>query len=133
MRFIAAAFLTACLIFPAMAQQPAPPPDQSPPPPPAAAPPPDQQPPPTAAHPDQPPPPGAAMAPAPGGADGTRAKSARRAMCRDKVRGQGANGMDRRDALRLCIQEAKVSCLKQAIAQKLEGAARKDFVRNCAG
>jgi hypothetical protein len=128
MRIIAAAFLTACLVIPAMAQQPAPPPDQSPPS--AAAPPSDQPPPPPmGAQPDQPPPPGA-MAP---GRDGAAGKSARRAMCRDKVRAQGPNGMDRRDALRLCLQEAKLSCLKQAIAQKLTGAARKDFVKNCAG
>jgi hypothetical protein len=40
-------------------------------------------------------------------------------------------GQDRRDQVQLCIAQARVDCLKQAIDQKLVGTERKDFVKNC--
>jgi hypothetical protein len=54
-------------------------------------------------------------------------------MCRDKVRAEGVRGAQTRDSLALCMEEVRMSCLKQAIAQNLNGPARKDFIRNCSG
>ena len=33
--------------------------------------------------------------------------------------------------MQLCLAEARVDCLKQAIDQKVANAQRRDFVRNC--
>lgn len=46
---------------------------------------------------------------------------------------QNLKGQDRRDQLQLCMAQARVDCLKQAIDQKIVGEARKDFVKTCAG
>ena len=44
---------------------------------------------------------------------------------------QAAQGQDRRDQMQLCIAQARLDCLKQAIDQKIVGAERRDFVKNC--
>ncbi|UPJ69418.1 hypothetical protein [Bradyrhizobium sp. 191] len=46
---------------------------------------------------------------------------------------QSLKGQDRRDQLQLCMAQARVDCLKQAIDQKIVGEARKDFIKTCAG
>jgi hypothetical protein len=40
-------------------------------------------------------------------------------------------GQDRQDQFQLCIAQARVDCLKQAIDQKVVGTQRRDFVKNC--
>jgi hypothetical protein len=44
---------------------------------------------------------------------------------------QGFKGQDRQDQLQLCMAQARLDCLKQAIDQKIVGPERRDFVRNC--
>ena len=46
---------------------------------------------------------------------------------------QGAQGQEREDQMQLCMAQARVDCLKQAIDQKLVGEQRKKFVKSCVG
>jgi hypothetical protein len=124
MRLIVAAYLSVFLVVPAIAQQSAPPSDQ-PAPPAAAAP--------SAAPSPDAPQPGAMDPSIRRGAGRATTQNAKRAMCVNKLRAQGLRGRQMRDSIQLCLAEARVSCLKQAIAQKLSGAARKDFLKSCTG
>jgi hypothetical protein len=45
---------------------------------------------------------------------------------------QGFKGQDKRDQMQLCMAQARLDCLKQAIDQKIVGPQRKEFVRSCA-
>ena len=45
---------------------------------------------------------------------------------------QAAKGQAQRDQMQLCMMQARLDCLKQAIDQKIVGAQRRDFVKNCA-
>jgi hypothetical protein len=40
-------------------------------------------------------------------------------------------GQEQRDQMQLCLAQARLDCLKQAIDQKIVGPERKDFVKNC--
>ncbi len=40
-------------------------------------------------------------------------------------------GQDIKDRMELCLEEARLDCLKQAIAQKVVGPERRDFIRSC--
>jgi hypothetical protein len=44
---------------------------------------------------------------------------------------QAAAGQERRDQMQLCMAQAHLDCLKQAIDQKIVGAQRKDFMKSC--
>jgi hypothetical protein len=44
---------------------------------------------------------------------------------------QSLQGQDRKDQIQLCLEEARLECLKQAIAQKVVGSQRRDFIRTC--
>jgi hypothetical protein len=44
---------------------------------------------------------------------------------------QGMRGQEQRDQMQLCLAQARLDCLKQAIDQKIVGPERKDFVKNC--
>lgn len=44
---------------------------------------------------------------------------------------QALQGQDRKDQMQLCLAEARLDCLKQAIAQKVVGPQRRDFIRTC--
>jgi len=55
----------------------------------------------------------------------------KRAAC--QAAAQSAQGQERRDQMQLCLAQARVDCLKQAIDQKVIGSQRRDFVRNCVG
>jgi hypothetical protein len=46
---------------------------------------------------------------------------------------QALQGQDKRDQMQLCMAQARLDCLKQAIDQKIVGKARKDFINTCAG
>ncbi|MFB9262318.1 hypothetical protein ACFFWD_03905 [Bradyrhizobium erythrophlei] len=63
----------------------------------------------------------AAAAPVPG---------AKRAACQTSA--QALKGQDKRDQMQLCMAQAHLDCLKQAIDQKVVGPQRKDFVKSCA-
>ena len=55
----------------------------------------------------------------------------RRFVCRASA--QKYQGQDRADQMQLCMAQARLDCLKQAIDQKVVGPQRKDFVQNCVG
>lgn len=42
-------------------------------------------------------------------------------------------GQDKRDQMQLCLAQARVDCLKQAIDQKVVGEPRKNFIKTCVG
>ena len=42
-------------------------------------------------------------------------------------------GRDKRDQMQLCMAQARVDCLKQAIDQKVVGENRKSFIKTCVG
>jgi hypothetical protein len=44
---------------------------------------------------------------------------------------QVLQGQDRKDQMQLCLEEARLDCLKQAIAQKVIGRERRDFIKTC--
>ncbi|MHB0771588.1 hypothetical protein [Bradyrhizobium sp. 5.13L] len=46
---------------------------------------------------------------------------------------QALQGQDKRDQMQLCMAQARLDCLKQAIDQKIVGKTRKDFIKTCAG
>jgi hypothetical protein len=46
---------------------------------------------------------------------------------------QSLTGQDRNDRMQLCMAQARLDCLKQAIDQKIVGPERKDFVKSCIG
>jgi hypothetical protein len=46
---------------------------------------------------------------------------------------QNLKGQDKRDQRQLCMAQARVDCLKQAIDQKIVGEPRKNFIKTCVG
>ncbi|MEK9279704.1 MULTISPECIES: hypothetical protein [unclassified Bradyrhizobium] len=46
---------------------------------------------------------------------------------------QNLKGQDKRDQMQLCMAQARLDCLKQAIDQKIVGEPRKTFVKTCVG
>jgi len=44
---------------------------------------------------------------------------------------QALQGQDRKDQMELCVAEARLDCLKQAIAKKVVGPQRRDFIKTC--
>ncbi|MGY4474729.1 hypothetical protein [Bradyrhizobium sp. USDA 3364] len=56
---------------------------------------------------------------------------AKRAACQSAAK--ALKGQERHDQMQLCMAQAHLDCLKQAIDQKITGPQRKDFVKSCAG
>jgi hypothetical protein len=56
--------------------------------------------------------------------------SGKRFAC--KTASQGLKGQEQRDQMQLCMAQARLDCLKQAIDQKIAGPQRRDFVKSCA-
>jgi hypothetical protein len=46
---------------------------------------------------------------------------------------QAVRGQERADQMQLCIAQARVECLEQAIDQKIVGPQRRDFIQTCLG
>jgi hypothetical protein len=42
-------------------------------------------------------------------------------------------GQDKRDQMQLCMAQARLDCLRQAIDQKIVGEARKSAIKTCIG
>jgi hypothetical protein len=57
--------------------------------------------------------------------------TSKRMACRGAS--QSFTGQDRSDQMQLCMAQARLDCLKQAIDQKIVGPERKDFVKSCVG
>ncbi|WP_076864617.1 hypothetical protein [Bradyrhizobium mercantei] len=77
-------------------------------------------------------------APAPAAAPAQESSSAaapvpgaKRAACQSAAK--ALKGQDRHDQMQLCMAQAHLDCLKQAIDQKIVGPQRKEFVKSCAG
>ncbi len=46
---------------------------------------------------------------------------------------QALKGQDKRDQMQLCMAQARLDCLKQAIDQKVVGEPRKNLIKTCVG
>ena len=46
---------------------------------------------------------------------------------------QSLKGQDKRDQMQLCMAQARLDCLKQAIDQKIVGEARNSSIKTCVG
>lgn len=46
---------------------------------------------------------------------------------------QDLKGQDKRDQMQLCMAQARLDCLRQAIDQKVVGEPRKNFIKTCVG
>jgi hypothetical protein len=79
----------------------------------------------------------AAPPPAPGpetapSGQGTVA-GAKRVACRQEGTNKGMRGADLQDYVAVCVLEARLACLKQAVAEKIRSPARRDFISKCMG
>ncbi len=61
----------------------------------------------------------------------TLPKTGKRETCRQSIAGKGLRRHEARDQMQLCVAQARVECLKQAIDQKLRSSARRVFVKSC--
>jgi len=59
------------------------------------------------------------------------ARVGRRENCRQSVSARHLGRHQARDQMQLCVAQARVECLKQAIDQKLRGSARRVYVKSC--
>jgi hypothetical protein len=57
--------------------------------------------------------------------------TSKRLACR--TASQAFKGQEQRDQMQLCMAQARLDCLKQAIDQKIVGPQRKEFLKSCAG
>ena len=64
-------------------------------------------------------------------APATPVNPSRRFICRAAA--MKFKGQDRADQTQLCVEQARLDCLRQAIDQKVVGPQRRDFVENCVG
>lgn len=60
-----------------------------------------------------------------------QARSAKAMACRQQQQAQGMRGQDLRDAVQVCVVQAHLDCLKQAIAAKVRGPERRSFIDTC--
>jgi hypothetical protein len=84
------------------------------------------------------PPPDAAPSETPPAAGGAPSPSTPSAStppvdCRAQAQSKGLRGQAARDAMEICVEEQRLACVKEAVEKKVVGAARRDFVRSCAG
>jgi hypothetical protein len=49
-----------------------------------------------------------------------------------QIASQAMTGQEKSDQMQLCMAQARLDCLKQAIDQKIVGPQRRDFVKSCA-
>jgi hypothetical protein len=56
----------------------------------------------------------------------------KRQACRQNAVAKGLRGgPDMTDYVIVCVSEARLGCLKQAVAQKIRGPERRDFLNRC--
>lgn len=68
---------------------------------------------------------------APAGPAAAPAPNGKKLAC--QAASEAAKGQARKDQMQLCMMQARLDCLKQAIDQNIIGPQRKDFVKSCAG
>jgi hypothetical protein len=59
------------------------------------------------------------------------AAASKRTAC--QTSNQLLKGQDKRDQIQLCMAQARLDCLKEAIDKKVVGSQRRDFVKSCVG
>lgn len=59
------------------------------------------------------------------------AAASKRTACQNSS--QSLKGQDKRDQIQLCMAQARLDCLKEAIDKKVVGPQRRDFVKSCVG
>jgi hypothetical protein len=69
--------------------------------------------------------------PTPNAGAAPSAASGKRSACQTSA--QGMKGQERQDQMQLCMAQAHLDCVKQAIDQKVVGPQRKDFIKGCMG
>lgn len=57
----------------------------------------------------------------------------KRADCRASAKTAQGDKQDKLDQYQLCLAQARIDCLKEAIAKKVVGVQRRDYVKNCVG
>ncbi|MGY4629483.1 hypothetical protein [Bradyrhizobium sp. USDA 4486] len=72
-----------------------------------------------------------AQAPAPSPTATVPVPATKRVTCLATT--QNLKGQDKRDQMQLCMAQARLDCLKQAIDQKIVGEARKSAIKTCVG
>ena len=55
----------------------------------------------------------------------------KRETCKQAVTSKKLRRGEARDQMQICIAQARVECLQQAVDQKLRGAARRVYVKSC--
>ena len=75
--------------------------------------------------------PPAAAAPAAAVTTAAPAPSGKKLAC--QTASEAVKGQARQDQMQLCMMQARLDCLKQAIDQNIVGPPRKDFVKSCVG
>jgi hypothetical protein len=73
-----------------------------------------------------------AKAPARAKAAPSPGEALRRKACRRQV-DQSLKGPDLNDAMQICMAEARLNCLKQAVGDKVRGKKREAFMSSCGG
>jgi hypothetical protein len=73
-----------------------------------------------------------AKAPARAKAAPNSGEALRRSTCRQKA-DQSLKGQDLIDEMQICMAEARLSCLKQAVGDKVRGKQREAFMSKCSG
>ena len=77
-----------------------------------------------------------AAAPAPGSAppaSAAPASSVPPVDCRAQAQAKGLTGQELRDSVAICVQEQRLACIKDAVAKKIVGKERREFMQTCAG
>ena len=64
---------------------------------------------------------------------GRRGQTGKRAECLDQARTKGLRRNAMRDAALICYQEARLDCLKKAVADGVAPRERRDYIANCLG
>jgi hypothetical protein len=59
--------------------------------------------------------------------------AAKRRACRQDGTSKSMSGPDLQDYVAVCVLEARLACLKQAVAQKVRPPQRRDFIGKCMG
>lgn len=73
--------------------------------------------------------PPAAAAPASPATAAVRVPGGKKLAC--QTASQAVKGQARNDQMQLCMMQARLDCLKQAIDQNIVGPQRKDFMKSC--
>lgn len=55
----------------------------------------------------------------------------KRLACKETGTKNGLRGAELQDQMQVCLEEAKLGCLKDAIAQKARGKDRREFILKC--